>query len=112
MASTTTTLRATTESLIDEMTKHPSWSTSQRLRYAVRTHEEFAKAYPRLLDMCLNVRSFTDARDVGGILDMMLAEMEKIDANDETFVTSSTVVGKSLGARFLPNENATSEKNM
>jgi hypothetical protein len=101
-------LRATAEALIDDMTKHPSWSASQRLRHAVRTHEAFTTAYPRLIDMCLNVRTFSDARDVRGILDMMLNEMGKIETSTGTFDDASVAVGKTLGARFLPNQPSAS----
>jgi len=97
-------LRAAAEALIDEMTKHPSWTTSQRMRHAVREHEAFAQAYPRLIDMCLTVRTFSDARDVRGILDMMLMEMGKLESNSGTFDDASAAVGKSLGDRFLPKQ--------
>jgi hypothetical protein len=95
-------VRRVANDIIAEMTRHPSWSVAQRMRYALREHETFVKSYPKLTEMCIGVHSFTDAQEVRRMLSTMLTEMDKIESLDDTFDGASTTIGKALGDRYLP----------
>lgn len=95
-------LRESAHALLDEMTKHPSWTAEQRRRYALREHERLAKTYPKLMEMCTGVRSFTEAANVRNMLEMMLSHMQRVEQGEETLEGATDAVGRSLGKRYLP----------
>lgn len=94
-------IHAMADAIVDEMTKHPSWSPATRARWAAQNYKPFLDTYPRLADACLNVRTFTDARSVRDMLDMMLGEMRGLEAGSQTFDAASASVGRALGQKYM-----------
>lgn len=98
-------IHAVSNAVILEMTKHPSWSVPYRKRWVYDTHRDFWDTYPRLADICLNVRTFTDANETRRLIDMMLEEMKQMEDQSKGFDAASLVVGRNLGEKYIPNQN-------
>ena len=101
-------IRRVTDAIIVEVTKHPSWNNASRLRWVSNNFASFQGTFPHLVNMCIGVQSFTDAKNVRSMLDLMLMEMQQVDSKSKDFEQASIEVGRGLGARYI---TPTLEKN-
>ena len=95
-------IRRGAEALMSVSFAHPNWTASQRERYAQREYPQIVATYPKLAEMCMTVDSPQSATHLRSMLNMMLAEMDRIDAAKETFEGACSNIGRHLGEIYLP----------